>query len=389
MIPIYFGITFGILTMMIVWKGAPALGLDKLSNGAIIGAVLGVMGVVVIICVVFFIPYFRRRLIMEDWTIRWYHLFLGPALLYRGPVPPRPEGFTSDVVIDFYEGRITRDDIRRASMASAVPVDPDMETAKGKPGTDSPPTRDNGNNGTVPKQISMELQNADKPPFKYRLWIFLKKTILRGLFVDVIAEQSKVQESSPLQRFLTKDIQTMHSKAAKYDNKTEYLYSMLQVFTATTASFAHGSNDVANAVGPLTAIYQIWSTGTNAARLPVPVWVLVYGGGALVLGFVIYGYNLLKALGNRLTLMSPSRGFCMELGAALTVVLASRLAIPISTTQCIVGAIMAVGLCNGDLKAINWRMVAWCYFGWAITLVLTGTVAGVLTAIILYAPRPL
>ena len=77
----------------------------------------------------------------------------------------------------------------------------------------------------------------------------------------------------------------------------------------------------------------------------------------------------------------------MELGSALTVVLASRLAVPISTTQCIVGATMAVGLCNGDYKSINWRMVSWCYFGWLITLPLTALVSAILTSIILNAPH--
>ena len=95
----------------------------------------------------------------------------------------------------------------------------------------------------------------------------------------------------------------------------------------------------------------------------------------------------MRNLGNRLTLHSPSRGFTMELGAALTVVLASRLAVPISTTQCIVGSTMAVGLCNGDYKSINWRMVMWIYLGWLITLPVTALVSAILMSIILNAPH--
>ncbi len=95
----------------------------------------------------------------------------------------------------------------------------------------------------------------------------------------------------------------------------------------------------------------------------------------------------MRNLGNRITLHSPSRGFSMELGSAVTVVLATRLALPVSTTQCITGATVGVGLCNGDWRTINWRMVAWIYFGWFITLPVTGLIAGCLLAIIINAPQ--
>ena len=140
-------------------------------------------------------------------------------------------------------------------------------------------------------------------------------------------------------------------------------------------------------MGPLTVIYQVWSTGTNAANQPVPVWVLVYGGIAINIGLATYGYHIMRNLGNRLTLHSPSRGFSMELGSAVTVVFASRLAIPISTTQCIVGATLAVGLCNGDFRSVNWRMILWCYVGWLITLPCTCLISAILMGIIVNAPH--
>ena len=95
----------------------------------------------------------------------------------------------------------------------------------------------------------------------------------------------------------------------------------------------------------------------------------------------------MRNLGNRITLHSPSRGFSMELGSALTVIFATRLALPISTTQCIVGATLAVGLCAGDLKAVNWRVVAWTYMGWFVTLPITGLISGCLMAFVIRAPR--
>lgn len=140
-------------------------------------------------------------------------------------------------------------------------------------------------------------------------------------------------------------------------------------------------------MGPLSAIYEIWNAGKVLPKIPVPVWVLAFGGAAIDIGLMTYGYNIMRNLGNRITLHSPSRGFSMELGAALTVVLASRLAIPISTTQCIVGATAFVGLCNGDVKSINWRMITWCYLGWMFTLPITALVSAILFSIFVNAPH--
>lgn len=370
----------------LITRGAPGLGLDNLSNGAIIGSVLGVAGVTAIICVVFLLPYFHRRLVKEDWTIRFYHVFWGPALLFRGPVPPPPANHNGQVIQDFYRGKVTKQDLQQS------PMDQNVITTKEAKEEGQVPVKETTSSldSPAPESGARPLAEIDKPEAFYKnpnaFWQFLKRTVLRGMFVEVVESQNR-SNGSKLDNLLSKNVAETHAHAHKYDNKTEYLYSMLQVFTATTASFAHGSNDVSNAMGPMTAIYQVWSTGTSASRLPVPVWILAFGGACIVIGLATYGYNVMRNLGNRLTLQSPSRGFSMELGSALTVVLASRLALPISTTQCIVGATMAVGLCNGHYKSVNWRMIGWCYFGWFITLPITGLVSAVLMSIILNAPH--
>jgi sodium-dependent phosphate transporter len=123
------------------------------------------------------------------------------------------------------------------------------------------------------------------------------------------------------------------------------------------------------------------------SKSPVPVWILAYGGIGIVIGLATYGYKIMSVLGNRITLHSPSRGFSMEFGAALTVILATRLALPVSTTQSISGATVAVGLCNGDRRSINWKMVLWICFGWVITIPITGVGAGLIFAIITNSPR--
>lgn len=103
-------------------------------------------------------------------------------------------------------------------------------------------------------------------------------------------------------------------------------------------SFAHGANDIANATGPLATVYLVWTTNTTASKAEVPVWVLCYAAGALVVGLWTYGYHIMANLGNKLILQSPARGFSIELGAAVTTVMATQLKIPISTTQSAVGA---------------------------------------------------
>jgi len=390
MVPLYFGFTAGILTMVIVWKGAPTLKLDKWNAGQIVGCILGVSFGVIAICLLFFIPYLHRLLVKEDWTLRWYHFFLGPLLYKRGPVPDPPAGTQINLIQDYYRGHATRADLEAANIKASTISD--MEHLKREKDARAHggeiPARDadsidaekeavaSGNNRPL---ATVEAEDAGPWYTPKNFTKIVIDAFLHGVRKDVVAEQSKESR-------LAGDIQDVHARAAHFDNKTEHLYSFLQVLTAATASFAHGANDVSNAVGPLATIYLVWHTGTIKKQADVPIWVLAYGGAAIVIGLWTYGYNIMRNLGNRLTLQSPSRGFSMELGAAVTVVMATRLSLPISTTQCIVGATMGVALCNGDIKALNWRMVAWCYAGWIFTLPIAGIIAGCLMGIIINAP---
>ena len=118
-----------------------------------------------------------------------------------------------------------------------------------------------------------------------------------------------------------------------FDPKTEEMFSYLQVFTACLLSFAHGANDVANAIAPLSAVLAIYKDGKVSTKSEVQKWVLALGGAGIVVGLALYGYKLIISLGYRMTKVSPSRGFAIELSAATVVVVASFIGIPISTTQ--------------------------------------------------------
>ena len=152
-------------------------------------------------------------------------------------------------------------------------------------------------------------------------------------------------------------------------------------------SIAHGSNDVANAVGPWSAAYSTYQAGEVATRSPTPVWMLVVAGLLLGLGFWVFGYHIIRSLGNKITQLSPTRGFSMELGAAITVLLASRLGLPVSTTQCLTGATVGVALMNYDLGAVNWRQVLFIFSGWVLTLPIAGLISGILMVMSLNAPH--
>jgi phosphate/sulfate permease len=156
--------------------------------------------------------------------------------------------------------------------------------------------------------------------------------------------------------------QSMHESARaqeiwdneeQFDEGAEKLFNYIQVFTASLNSFAHGANDVANTIAPMSAVIDIYINGEVGSKTGVPKWMLAYGGFSIVLGLLLYGYKVMKSLGYKLTMLSPSRGASAELGASLTSVTASFLGIPVSTTQCIVGAVTAVGLVGGR-QAVDW-----------------------------------
>ncbi len=153
----------------------------------------------------------------------------------------------------------------------------------------------------------------------------------------------------------------------RYAN-VERLFAVLMIFTACAMAFAHGSNDVANAVGPLAAVVGVISSGGEVAtKSALPWWILLLGGGGIVVGLATYGFKVIATVGKKITELTPSRGFAAELGAASTVVLASATGLPISTTHTLVGAILGVGLARG-IAALNLRVIGSIFLSWLITL---------------------
>jgi phosphate/sulfate permease len=159
----------------------------------------------------------------------------------------------------------------------------------------------------------------------------------------------------------------------------EKVFTKLMIVSACFLAFAHGANDVANAVGPLAAVISIAREGVVTVKAGVPVWVLALGAVGIVIGLATWGYKVMETIGTKITQLTPSRGFAANIGAATTIVLASRLGFPISTTHTLVGAVLGVGLARG-VQFLNLRVIRDIVLSWIVTIP-----AGALLAIVFYA----
>ncbi len=158
----------------------------------------------------------------------------------------------------------------------------------------------------------------------------------------------------------------------------ERVFAVLMVVTASSMAFAHGSNDVANAIGPVAAVVSVVNTGEVLQKADVPVWVLLLGAVGIVVGLGTFGFRVMATVGREITELTPSRGFAAELAAASTVALASATGIPVSTTHTLVGAVLGVGLARG-ISALNLGVIRTIFMSWIITLP-----AGALLSVIFY-----
>ena len=155
----------------------------------------------------------------------------------------------------------------------------------------------------------------------------------------------------------------------------ERVFAPMIVFTACAMAFAHGSNDVANGIGPLAAVYGLVKSGGEVTQnLPMPFWILALGGVGIVVGLATYGYRVMQTIGGKITALTPTSGFCATVAAAITVVFASRTGMPVSTTHIAVGAVMGVGLARG-FAALDLQVIGRIFASWIVTLPAGGILA--------------
>ncbi|KAM9744262.1 sodium-dependent phosphate transporter 2 isoform 1-T3 [Menidia menidia] len=165
------------------------------------------------------------------------------------------------------------------------------------------------------------------------------------------------------------------------------LFHFLQILTACFGSFAHGGNDVSNAIGPLVALWMIYDQGGVMQDAATPVWLLFYGGIGICAGLWVWGRRVIQTMGKDLTPITPSSGFTIELASALTVVLASNIGIPVSTTHCKVGSVVAVGWIRSQ-KAVDWRLFRNIFLAWFVTVPVAGLFSAAVMALFVYGILP-
>jgi sodium-dependent phosphate transporter len=199
-----------------------------------------------------------------------------------------------------------------------------------------------------------------------------------------LAQQQEAQlekQGLPSEEIAQKTREVIEDKPEQYQ-----LFSYLQILTAIFGGFAHGGNDVSNAIGPLVGIWISATSPSNevAAKAPAPMWILLYGGVGISIGLWIWGRRVIKTMGEDLAKITPSTGFCIELGAATTVLTASNLGLPISTTHCKVGSVVFVGWARSR-KNVDWKLFSTIFLAWVLTLPVAGGIsAGVMALLMLF-----
>jgi PiT family inorganic phosphate transporter/sodium-dependent phosphate transporter len=389
-IPFYLAFTGAILALFITIEAPGAPSLEDLGAGVACAIVLGTFVGVLAFSYAFFMPYFHRVVVLKDPRMRPWHLPLGPLLWRENPPLYFPGKET--MLIDHYQSGHEKEPTvgNQLPAASQSASTTGVETSPGDSGAQKQVESRDPASGDLERQpeeaIVRRLLRKPEPVERFlaptshlpvyhpkRIRSYIVYFLLQGVTRDCVTHSSL-------------HLENVHSKSPQYDNRIEHLWTYAQVTSAVMMSVAHGSNDVANAVGPWVAVYETYSSGEVGKENPTPVWILAIAGLLLGAGFWFMGHHIVKALGNKITQLSPTRGYAMELGAAITVLLASRLALPISTTQTLTGAVVGVSLMNLDLGATNWRQLAYIFLGWVLTLPLVATLAGLLTAMALNAP---
>jgi len=313
--PFFFLVAGTICTLSIVYKGSPRLGLNKKPSWYVASVTVGTGAGVAILAAIFFVPWLHAVVIKKDYTIKWYHIFQGP-LLFRRKAPADAEAHAAKV----RNYAVVQEDDDRSSTTSpnnlekiGEPFDDDknhvaVETKqftykelvaqseeklhaklREKRGPLGWAMRTLHDNPMGPGQI-FEFHNMKI--LAKRIPCMVVVGALYGVNYDIHAAQTGIAGTPDGER-----MKRVYAHATKYPNETEHTYSFVQILTACTASFAHGANDIGNAVGPWAVIYSAWHTGSAAAsKAPVPLWQLAVLSATISLGLVTYGYNIMKGM---------------------------------------------------------------------------------------------
>jgi len=359
--PMYLFFVFGIIWGFMFMKGIPAM--KKTPYEVTVPLTIGLAAVCAILGLVLVVPWLRRTIIDKE-NLPWYTCLYTPCV-----------GVGS---MGYYTPSWEEDgkDAEKAQMPMQQMPDTMAQIGQMAPQQmQQMPMQQ-----TPMQQMPMQQMPMQQPMMPVMGSAFgadeLGKTLSPGFYANDIGRKRDEDAA-------------MHAHAFVVSDQLEEMFKFLQLVSCCAFSVSHGANDVANAVAPFCTVWAVYSSGKVSKKNDVPIWLLVYGGIALDIGLLTMGHVIMQALGNRITLQTPSRGFAIECGAMLVVMIASRIGIPVSTTHCISGATIAVGLCNGTAAAINVPLICIIFFGWIITCPSAAFVTGMMFWGICSAPRPM
>uniref|UniRef100_F6UR25 Phosphate transporter n=1 Tax=Ciona intestinalis TaxID=7719 RepID=F6UR25_CIOIN len=330
LLPFFYAITIGINTFSIVYSGAPLLGLDHLPVWASVLISLGFALLTVFILVVSLLLYLKRK-------IKTYFIFDDSG--YQTPNDKNQNTPESSSLIE----KVC----------------------------------------TLPEETEFRLQLDSNGSMFSRGNTVVTKTIL----------PNKIWTNSEANNNTNKDVEIESTEENEVDDgpAVRELFSSLQVLTACFASFAHGGNDVSNAIGPLIALWIVFWSGEVVQKAFTPWYLLMYGGFGICIGLWLLGRRVIETIGSNLTKVTPSRfrGFCIELMTALTVLVASNVGLPVSTTHCKVGSVVSIGWFRSR-SAVDWSLVGNIAVAWFVTVPVSGLLsAGVMWVLILFSLKKL
>ncbi|XP_046668415.1 sodium-dependent phosphate transporter 2 isoform X2 [Homalodisca vitripennis] len=358
-LPLFYGATIAVNAFSICHDGPQLLLLDNLASwvAAVISVVLGLVTAVVVQLVV--VPWQRAKILDSS----------------REPSPRLPR-----VGIEGGGDRVTLPAIcKSVKEPTQLYTFPASDTTTKNNGYTLAETRFNNHHAS----IITETSNGGKLPTDPTLLsIPTNGTNTPALGLSPNSSAVPLIREKTAEPLL--DTEAKVTVSAEQDDPPEVsrIFSFLQILTATFGSFAHGGNDVSNAIGPLIAVWLVYTEGSVQQKASTPWYILLYGGAGISIGLWLWGRRVIETIGEDLTKITASTGFTIEIGSALTVLLASKIGLPISTTHCKVGSVVFVGWVNTASGGVDWKLFRNIIYAWLVTVPIAAGLSAMFTAVL-------
>uniref|UniRef100_A0A3Q3LIM6 Phosphate transporter n=1 Tax=Mastacembelus armatus TaxID=205130 RepID=A0A3Q3LIM6_9TELE len=369
-LPVFYAITMGINLFSIMFTGAPLLGFDRVPWWGTLCITIG-SAFITALAVWFIVCPRLKKKINRDFSILQL-VFIG----LNGPVGPM-------VITDPHSGRshtihkdsgLYKDLLHKLHMAKVGDCIGDSDTE------DKPIRRNNSYTS-----YTMAIYGIQGDPKYKDTDVGLQRRSRVDSYSSsssVVTNGSTVQDGSVTVE-AGKDPVLEEDELEVDQPAVSLLFQFLQILTACFGSFAHGGNDVSNAIGPLVALWLLYESGSVVSSAPTPIWLLLYGGVGICAGLWVWGRRVIQTMGKDLTPITPSSGFSIELASAITVVVASNVGLPVSTTHCKVGSVVAVGWLRSR-KSVDWHLFRNIFIAWFVTVPISGLISAALMALFIY-----